>query len=62
MQEVVELVRAVGGEEILDRSHGGRVTGDAPLAIDDLGQLRKRLEAVFRPRLGQVLLCPLALL
>ena len=62
LQRLVKAVELVATDKILDRRHDGRVADDARLAVDELGQLRERLQAALRLRLRQVALGPLDLL
>ena len=59
MDVVLELIRgeAVGAEvELAQRDDDRRLADDAVLAVDDLGELGERLQAVARVRLGGDLL------
>ncbi len=48
------------GQELVERDDERWVVDDPRLAVDQLGQLVERLEAVFRPSLRDVLLEPCA--
>ena len=61
-EEVLEIVRALGPGEVLDRHDHGRVADDVRLAVHDLGQLRERLQAVLRACLGDARVVALYLL
>ena len=52
-QEVFGLVCAIT-QDVFDRSDHGRVADDARLTVDDLRQLRERLQTVLRAGLRQV--------
>ena len=54
--------QAVVGAEVPQRNHDRRLADDPVLAVDHLGELGQRLQAVSRPGLGQVLLGALDLL
>src|SRR4029077_14503786 len=54
-----ELLRP---DQLLDGDDQGRVADDARLAVDELGQLAERLQAVLGPGMRHVLLGALALL
>ena len=60
--ELLELNRLDAGHHFLDRDDERRVAGDPGLAVDDRRELREGLQAVLRPRLGQVALELLLLL
>ena len=60
--ELLELGRSDTGDHFLDRDDQRRVARDPGLAVDDLRELRERLQAVLRACLGQVALEPLPLL
>ena len=47
---------SIAPAELLDRHDQRRVADDPRLAVDDVGELVERAQAVLRPRLGDVLL------
>src|SRR3954470_14769880 len=51
-----------GLDDLFDGDDQRRVADDAPVSVDDLGQLAERLEAVLRSRVGDVFREPLLLL